>query len=74
MSTKYIVSLYLMPDYWENFLHYCNDISQWNNWDLLTVIENELKPNGKYINNQLLGDYLCWDNEKYYTLFVLRWS
>jgi len=69
-----IVSLYYMPDYWENFLHYCNDIAKWNDWDVITVIEKELKPHGKFIDQGFLGDYLRWDDEKYHTLFVLRWS
>jgi len=74
MNKKYIVSLYHMPDYWENFLNYCNDIAKLNNRDVRSVIDNQLKPNGKYFDNSLLGDYLLWDDEKYHTLFVLRWS
>ena len=74
MNKTYTVSLYHMPDYWENFLHYCNDIAQLNNWDLLIVIENELKPHGKFIDQGFMGDYLRWDERKHHTLFVLRWS
>ena len=73
MNKKYIVSLYYMPDYWENFLHHCNDIAQLNDWNVKTVINNQLKPYGKYIESNLLGNYLRWDDEKYHILFLLRW-
>ena len=74
MNKRYIVSLYHMPDYWENFLNYCNDIAQLNGWNVKTVINDQLKPYGKYIDGTLMGGYLRWDDEKYHTLFLLRWS
>lgn len=62
------------PDYWENFLHHCNDIAVANNWDILTTIDHELKPYGKYIHTSTRGHYLVWDHPKYHTMFLLRWA
>lgn len=75
MKKPFIVSLYNIPDYWENFLHHCNDVARWNDRDVKAVIENELKPHGKIIDWCGREDhFLSWEEEKYHTLFVLRWS
>lgn len=74
-TNKHIVYIeYFWPDYWENFLHHCNDIAETNDWNIVTVINHQLKPHGKYIKTSLHGSYLRWDDPKYHTLFVLRWS
>ena len=72
MNKKYIVSIYYFPDYWENFLHHCNDIARFRDCDVNVVINDELAPYGKYIKG-VMGSYLSWDEQKYHTLFVLRW-
>lgn len=73
MNNKHIVSLYYMPDYWENFLNYCNDVANRTNQAVIQVIQDQLNPNGKYIDGGL-GNFLRWDDEKHHTLFVLKWS
>jgi len=75
MTEKYIVSFnHYLPDYFENFLHHCNDIADKNNWDIRTVINYQLKPHGKYIRTKTQGSYLRWDDPTYHMFFVLRWS
>lgn len=73
MKKPFIVSLYNIPDYWENFLHHCNDIAYRTNQSVIQVIQDQLNPNGKYIDGGL-GNFLRCNDEKYHTLFVLRWS
>lgn len=63
-----------MPDYFENFLNYCNDIANKDNLDVEDVIDQELKPNGRLISSEILGNYLSWDHSKYHVAFLLRWS
>lgn len=74
MDKKYRVGIAIMPDYWENFLHHCNDIASANGWNVNTVINQELKPHGRYIQCRTSFSYLRWDSEEYHTLFVLKWS
>ncbi len=75
MSSKYCVSIkYFWPDWWENFLHHCNDIAEINDWNVNDVINYQLKPDGKYIPSSDQGAYLQWDDEKYFTAFLLRWA
>lgn len=71
---KFLVSLYYMPDYFENFLNYCNDIAVKDNLDVNAVIDQELKPNGRLISSEVLGHFLSWDDSKYHVAFLLRWS
>ena len=72
---KFIVYIpYYWPDWWENFLHHCNDIAEANDWKVVTVINYQLKPHGKFIKTSTQGAYLRWDHPKYHTEFVLRWS
>ena len=75
MSDKYCVSIkYWWPDYWENFLHHCNDIAEANNWNVMTVINHQLRPHGKLIKTKTQGAYLRWDHAMHHTAFVLKWS
>lgn len=72
---KYCVPIaFFWPNYWENFLHHCNDLANANNWDIYTTIDHELGPHGKFIKTKTNKPYLRWDDPKYHTMFVLRWS
>jgi hypothetical protein len=62
------------PDYFENFLNYCNNISKNYNRRIDTVIDDHLKPLGGELNKTHLGFHLSWDTEEAHTLFVLRWT
>lgn len=63
------------PNYWRNFLYHCLTISEVNKCnDIIIVINYELKPHGKFIVTKTQGSYLRWDDPKYHTLFLLRWS
>ena len=62
------------PQYFDNFYSYCVDKSIANEWHVDTVANYELKPHGKLIKTNTQGWYLRWDDEKYHTHFVLRWS
>lgn len=75
MSKRFRVSIaYYWPDYWKNFLEHCNKIAKVNNWNILTVINHELKPHGRFVQTNTQGAYLRWDDEKYHTMFLLRWA
>lgn len=65
---------YFWPEWWENFLHHCNDLAEINNQDVITVINQQLKPHGQYIKQSVLGAFIRWNDPKYHTAFVLRWS
>lgn len=62
------------PDYFEKFYHACQDIAIQNNWHIDTVCNYQLKPHGKLIKTKTQGWYLRWDDPKYHTAFVLKWS
>jgi hypothetical protein len=70
------------PAYFRNFYVHCQDrVNELNlkgthGSDVLleTVINYELKPHGKLIKTKTQGWYLRWNDEKYHTAFVLRWS
>ena len=62
------------PEYFDKFYHHCEAIAKENNWFLGTVMNYELKPHGKLIRTKTQGWYLRWDDEKYHTHFVLKWS
>ena len=67
------------PKYFDNFYKHCqekaNEITGNSGMVLLeTVIKYELKPHGRLIKTKTQGWYLRWDDEKYHTHFVLKWS
>ncbi len=62
------------PKYFNNFHKHCKNIAYDNGWNPDTVMNYELKPHGRLIKTSTQGWYLRWDDEKYHTLFVLRWS
>jgi hypothetical protein len=67
------------PNYFDNFYKYCQTkadrITKNSSMDIIDiVIKYELKPHGKLIKTKTQGWYLRWDDEKYHTYFVLRWS
>lgn len=75
MSKKYNVYIaYFWPNWWENFLNHCCDIADAKNCDFITVINEQVKPHGKFIETSMKGSYLSWDHEMYHTEFLLRWS
>jgi hypothetical protein len=75
MSDKYCVPIeYFWPDYWENFLHHCNDIAESKGWTVYSVIDHQLKPHGKLIRSKTRGAYLRWNHKKFHTAFLLRWA
>ena len=63
------------PTYFRNFWGACMDAAEKNNWLSSTVANYELKPlGGKLMQTSTQGWYLRWDDEKYHTHFVMRWS
>jgi hypothetical protein len=67
------------PSYWLNFITHCqiNLIATGNPYDyheLDPVINQQLKPHGKFIRTRTQGEYIRWDDPKYHTAFVLRWA
>lgn len=65
------------PNYFNNFYMHCQDKASSIGLKgvlLDTVINHELKPHGRLIKTKTQGWYLRWDDEKYHTAFVLRWS
>jgi hypothetical protein len=62
------------PDYFVNFVNYCHGVAEKNSWNISTVINYELKPYGRWIPTKTQGSYLRWDDPKYHTAFVLKWS
>lgn len=66
--------IYSRPNYFDNFYNYCSTLSKENGWHINAVINHQLKPHGKLIETTTQGTYLRWDDEKYHTMFVLKWS
>lgn len=62
------------PSYFDNFVRHCNHKAAENGYVLDTVMNYELKPHGRLIKTSTQGWYLRWDEEKYHTHFVMRWS
>jgi len=62
------------PEYFDKFYKHCQKVAVDNGWQSITVMNTELKPHGRLIQTKTQGWYLRWDNEKYHSLFVLRWS
>ena len=61
-------------EYFFNFYTSCQEVAIANNWNIDTVCNYALKPHGRLIKTSTQGWYLRWDDEKYHTLFLLRWS
>lgn len=57
---------------WFNFYMYCKKMSIERNKILPSTIRHELKPYAKYIDT--IDPYVRWNHEKYYILFIVRWS
>jgi len=80
VTEKYRVSLSgYWPNYWFNFIRYCQadliNIGGYHTYrDLDSCINQQLEPHGKFIRTRTQGEYLRWDDPKYHTAFVLRWS
>jgi len=65
------------PNYWLNFIKHCrtNLAGNYHDYrDLDAFVNQQLKPHGKFIRTRTQGEYLRWDDPKYHTAFVLRWS
>lgn len=62
------------PDYFDKFHRHCSKIAMENDWLPITVMNRQLYPHGKLIQTKTQGWYLRWDEEKYHTHFVMRWS
>lgn len=80
MSDKFRVKLPAMwkepwPHYFNNFWEDCRQKGKSGGWSPLQVANYELKPlGGRLITTSTQGWYLRWDDEKYHTHFVLKWS
>jgi hypothetical protein len=80
MTEKYRVSIPdAWPKYWFNFMTHCEvTLAGHGNYhdyrDLDRYINQQLEPHGKFIRTRTQGEYLRWDDPKYHTAFVLRWS
>lgn len=62
------------PNWFSNFYCYCELTAEQNNWLVDTVANYQLKPHGRLIKTKTQGWYLRWNDEKYHTMFILRWS
>ena len=63
------------PQYFTNFVDYCNDRARQRGIVVEKIINQELKPlGGKLIKTSTQGWYLRWNDEASHTFFVLRWS
>ena len=60
--------------YFNNFYNHCCYTANQNKWGVDTTANYLLKPHGRLIKTKTQGWYLRWDDEKYHTHFVLRWS
>lgn len=64
-----------VPTWWCNFTAHCIEISDINHWTFATVVNYELRPHGgRLISPRAHPDYLRFDCEQQFTMFVLRWS
>ncbi len=61
-------------EYFINFYDHCANVAYENQWDTFTVMNYQLRPHGRLIQTKTQGWYLRWDDEKYHTAFVLKWS
>jgi len=65
------------PVYWQNFItHLQNENDMWDRDVSVPIIQRELKPySGRYhMAGSEPNDYIEFDTEQQFTLFVLRWS
>lgn len=62
------------PTYFDKFWTACRNKAAEHDWETITVANYELKPYGKLIQTKTQGWYLRWDDEKYHTAFILKWS
>jgi hypothetical protein len=85
-TEKYRVSLPIVwPSYWLNFITHCQDIlirncnyHEYRDLEQIAMLDAfvklQLAPHGKFIRTRTQGEYLRWDDPKYHTAFVLRWT
>lgn len=65
------------PVYWQNFItHLQNENDMWDRDVSVPIIQRELKPyRGRYhMAGSEPNDYIEFDTEQQFTLFVLKWS
>jgi len=65
------------PIYWQNFIIYLNnEFDMWGRDVSVSIIQRELKPyGGRYhLAGSESREYIEFDTEQQFTLFVLRWS
>ena len=65
------------PIYWQNFItHLQNENDMWNREVSVPIIQGELRPfGGRYhMAGSELYDYIDFNTDEQFTLFVLRWS
>jgi len=80
VTEKYRVSIPIAwPNYWFNFMTHCEvTLAGHGNYhdyrDLDAFVNQQLEPHGKFIRTRTQGEYLRWDDPKYHTAFLLRWS
>ena len=70
---RFTVHFVIIPDYWENFMHHCNNINPDRAVQLQTVSRELSKWGGVCIRADYEW-YLYWDNAAAHTAFVLRWT
>jgi hypothetical protein len=64
-----------MPVWWCNFVAHCILISDANRLAWARVVNHELVPyGGKLISPRGHPNYLRFDHEQQFTMFVLRWA
>lgn len=64
-----------MPVWWNNFVAHCVEVSDANRFAWAIVVNHELGPyGGKFISPRGHPNYLRFDCEQQFTMFVLRWS
>lgn len=64
-----------VPVWWGNFVVHCIEVSNTNRLAWAIVVNNELGPyGGKLISPRAHSDYLRFDCEQQFTMFMLRWS
>lgn len=61
--------------WWYNFTIHCNTIATKNDWMWITVANHQLgEIGGRLITTSTHGQYLRWDDESAFTMFVLKWT
>lgn len=71
-------SMYQCPRYWANFIYDLQDREKDYSRDVnMSIIHQELKKYGAIYNEADLGepnDWISFESEKDFTMFILRWS